>query len=103
MLLHPVEKEILGKKFILSKFPAVAGREICLKYSQAGFPNITDYAANEDTMFKLLAYVAVPMQSGTPLQLTTRALVDNHVEDWEMLVAIEREMMELNKRPLVKG
>ena len=83
MLLQPVEKVIGGKTFILSKFPAVAGREISLKYAQSGFPNITDYKGNESTMLKLMAYVAVPIQGGTPLQLTTQALIDNHVENWQ--------------------
>lgn len=95
-LLEPIEKEIGGKTFILSKFPAIAGREISLKYAMAGFPNISDYKANEETMLKLMSYVGVPMDGMPPLMLSTRALVDNHIPNWEMLVAIERAMMDLN-------
>lgn len=103
-LLHPTEKEIAGKKFILSKFPAIAGREIAAKYAAAGFPKIDDYAANEETMVKLMSYVAVPMgDKKPPLQLTTRALIDNHVDNWQMLVKIEQEMMELNSGFLEDG
>ena len=87
-LLQPTEKEILGKTFILSKFPAVEGREIAAKYASAGFPHITDYKANEETMLKLMSYVAVPIQGANPQTLSTKALVNNHVDNWEMLVNI---------------
>ena len=103
MLLEPIEKEIGGKKFILSKFPAVAGREIMAAYAASGFPNITDYKSNEVAMFKLMAYVAVPIDGSQPIPLTTRALIDNHAGDWNTLVKIEHEMIELNSTPLEHG
>jgi hypothetical protein len=99
-LREPIEKEILGKTFILSKFPAIAGREIAAKYAAAGFPNIKDYTANEDTMIKLMSYVAVPIQGAAPQTLSTRALIDNHVGDWQLLITIENAMMDYNSRPL---
>lgn len=101
-LREPVERQILDKTFILSKFPAIAGREIAAKYAAAGFPNIKDYSANEETMVKLMSYVAVPIQGAAPQTLSTRALIDNHVGDWQLLVEIENAMMEYNSRPLAK-
>lgn len=95
-LLHPFEKEINGKKFILSKFPALAGREIVANYPFSGLPKIGDYKLNEEMMLKMMHYVAVIIEGIPPLQLTTRALIDNHVGDWETLGEIEFEMMKYN-------
>jgi hypothetical protein len=81
--------------FILSKFPAVAGREIVVKYPLSGMPKLGDYAVNEETMLKLMAYVAVDHANG-PIQLSTRALIDNHVKSWETLGKLEIAMMEYN-------
>lgn len=95
-LLQPIEKEILGKKFILSKFPAIAGREIVANYPFSGLPKIGDYKLNEATMLQLMCYVAVPVEGGMPINLVTRELIDNHVGDWERLAQIEYEMMVYN-------
>lgn len=101
MMLEPKEITIETQKgekrvYILSKFPAVQGREIIAKYPLSAMPKLGDYAVNEETMLKLMAFVAVPRDDGTPLLLTTRGLVDNHVPDWETLARIEVAMMEYN-------
>jgi hypothetical protein len=100
MLLEPKSVEFENpdgtkSSYILSKFPAVAGREIVVKYPLSGMPKLGDYAVNEETMLKLMAYVAVDTPNG-PIQLSTRALVDNHVKSWETLGRIEIAMMEYN-------
>lgn len=102
-LLQPKEVTIKGqdgveRPFIFSKFPAIPGREIVCKYPLSGLPKLGDYATNEETMLKLMAYVAVPGKgpNGDALPLTTRALVDNHVSDWETLAKIEIGMLEYN-------
>lgn len=84
------------KIFILSKFPAVQGREIIAKYPLSAMPKLGDYAVNEETMLKLMAFVGVPREDGAPLMLTTRSLVDNHCGDWETLARVEIAMMEYN-------
>ena len=101
MLLEPKEITVETQKgenraYILSKFPAVQGREIIAKYPLSAMPKLGDYAVNEETMLKLMAFVAVPRDGGEPLPLSTRALVDNHVPDWETLARIEFAMMEYN-------
>jgi len=83
------------KDYILSKFPAVAGREIIAKYPVSNMPKLGDYAVSEETMLKLMAFVAVPV-GDTEQTLSTRALVDNHVHSWETLARIELAMMEYN-------
>jgi hypothetical protein len=96
MLLQPIDKIINGKRFILSKFPAIAGREIVAQYPFSGMPKIGDYKLNEELMLKLMKYVAVAVDGIPPIQLVTRELVDNHVGDWETLAKIEYEMMVYN-------
>lgn len=82
--------------FVLSKFPAIQGREIVAKYPLSAVPKLGDYAVNEETMLKLMRFVGVPRDDTEPLLLTTRALVDNHVPDWEVLAQIEFGMLEYN-------
>lgn len=96
MAIQPLEKEIDGKVFILHKFPAVAGREIVAKYPLSGMPKLGDYKVNEETMLKLMAFVAVPIEGAAPQFLTTRQLVDNHLPSWETLAKVEWAMMEYN-------
>lgn len=85
------------RTYILSKFPAIQGREIVAKYPLSAMPKLGDYAVNEETMIKLMGFVGVQIDGrAEPLMLTTRALVDNHVPDWETLARIEVAMMEYN-------
>lgn len=98
-MIQPKETEIDGKIFILSKFPAIAGREIVTQYVASGIPKIGDYKRNEELMLKLMAYVGVPRAEGPPLMLATPNLVNNHVlseDSWETLGKIEIAMMEYN-------
>lgn len=90
----PTEKG--EKTFLLSKFPAIAGREIITQYPTTAIPKIGDYRTNEDLMLKVMAFVGVPLEGGSVIRLDTRALVDNHVPDWEALMKIEWAMMDYN-------
>lgn len=94
-LLYPKEVEVNGKTFILSKFPAVAGREIVTQYPLTAIPKIGEYKSNETIMLKLMGYVAVKAGDGM-IRLTTRELIDNHVPDWETLAQLEIGMIEYN-------
>lgn len=101
-MLQPKEQPITladgtEKTFILSKFPAVEGREIVTQYPLSALPKLGDYAVNEAIMLKLLSYVGVPMEgNAAPLMLTTKALVNNHVPDFEALMRLEAAMLEYN-------
>lgn len=94
-LLEKTELPINGVTYILSKFPATVGREILTQYPTTAMPKVGDYKMNEELMLKLMSYVAVSTERG-PLQLTTRALVDNHVPDAATLMKLEWAMMEKN-------
>lgn len=94
-LLEPKTIEIDGKSFIISKFPAVAGREIVTKYPLSGVPKLGDYKVNEETMLKLMNFVAVKV-GDSEIRLSTTSLVDNHAGNWETLAKIEWSMLEYN-------
>ena len=99
-LLYPEEFSVSSqagesRTYILSKFPTVAGREIVAGYPLTGIPKIGEYKANEEIMLKLMSYVAVQI-GDSQVRLSTRALIDNHVPDWETLARIEMAMMEKN-------
>jgi hypothetical protein len=91
------QKEVLidGRAFILSKFPAVAGREIIASYPLTAIPKIAEYKTNESIMLKLMCYVGVRTGDNI-LRLSSQALVDNHVGNWETLVKVEAAMLEYN-------
>ena len=84
------------KIYTISKFPAIAGREIIAKYPLSGMPKLGDYQVNEETMLKLMCYVAAKTPDGGQIALITKALIDNHVPEWETLARIEIEMMGYN-------
>lgn len=102
MILEPKDVPITGpdgkvRTFILSKFPAVAGREICAKYPVSLLPKLGDYDVSEATMLKLMCYVGVRIKDRPePLMLTTMELVNNHTHDWETLFQIEMGMLDYN-------
>lgn len=101
MLLEPKELALTDasgkvRTFLISKFPAIAGRKIISRYPTTNMPKVGDYVQSEEIMLELMAFVAVPMEAGEPLRLSSRALVDNHVGDWETLAKVEWAMLEYN-------
>jgi len=101
-LLKPVTKtfhDLDGKahEIILSRFDAITGREIITKYLMSNLPKLGDYEVSEEVMFKLMSFVAIPAETELGYtRLTTKALVINHIQDWEMLGRIEKEMIAYN-------
>lgn len=88
--------------FIISKVPAVAAREIFTQYIPTAMPKVGNYEENQKLMLKLMSFVAVPQESG-PLNLTSQALIDNHVDGFETLMKLEKEMIEYNTSFFVPG
>lgn len=86
-----------GTEFVLSKLPAIQGREVLFKYT-AGGKNILfggDYEVSEDVMKKLLSYVGVYVD-GRLIELKTDELINNHVKNAMTLIKLEKEMMSYN-------
>lgn len=84
------------RKYILSSFPAVQGREIVAKYIGLNLPKIGDYAEGEKIMITLMSYVAVELKEGLQIRLATKDLINNHCPGFEELMKIEMAMMEKN-------
>lgn len=95
--LDPKQIEIDGCSFIISKFPAVEGREIFAKYTSSNIPKVGQYEASEAIMLKMMSYVQrVPADGSDPVRLQTKVLVNNHVPNWEILAKLEWQMLKYN-------
>lgn len=95
MLIDPKETEIDGDVFVLSKFPAILGREIVCGYPTSALPKVGDYKTNEDLMLKLMSRVGKKVGDEVII-LSSRALIDNHIGSFETLMRLEWAMMEYN-------
>lgn len=95
-MIQPKEIIINDKEFTISKVPATVGREILFLYPVSNIPKIGDYPHSEEAMMKFMSYVAVKKPDGSLLQLSTKALIDNHVPDAITLVKLEYEMFKYN-------
>lgn len=87
---------------VVSKLPAIQGREIMTQYVVSAMPKVGDYENNATLMRKMMAYAAVRLEDGTTLQLTNDALINNHLGDWETLIKAEYQMLEYNTSFLKK-
>lgn len=108
MQLEPKELQLTDasgtvRTFIISKFPATAGRRIVTKYPVSNIPKVGEYQQSEEVMLDLMSFVGVPREGAEPLMLSSRALVDNHVGDWETLAKVEWAMLEYNCSFFKKG
>lgn len=83
------------KTFIISKIPAVDARKVLAMYPVANMPKVGDYAVSEEAMYLMMKYVAVQLGERTQ-QLSSKALIDNHVVDGEQLVRLELAMLGYN-------
>lgn len=91
-----IETESGPKTYIISRFPAVKGREILAKYPLSSLPKLGDYKTNEETMFEAMKYVAVKQPNGSLQRLLTADVIDNHCDSWETLVKLEKELITYN-------
>lgn len=101
MLLEPKRITIKAmdgseREFVISKFPALAGRKIITQYLPTAMPKVGEYGANEALLIEMMAFVAAVTPDGTELRLTTRGLIDNHVPDYEALMRLEAEVLGYN-------
>ncbi|MBQ2174080.1 MAG: hypothetical protein II453_03055 [Alphaproteobacteria bacterium] len=87
---------IESKDFYISKFPAVLGREIMMRYSTTMANINDDYARNEDVMRKILKFARVELPDGRKIALESESLINNHVPDGEMLSALEQAILAHN-------
>lgn len=87
------------RTFVLSKMPAFEGFEIMARYpislATSVIPKLADWEMVKMLQLKILKYVGVPI-NGTPMPLSTQALVDNHCGDWECMAKLMAAEVEYN-------
>lgn len=101
MLIDPKPISILlpdggEKTYIISKFPAIQGREIIAAYPLSSLPKLGDYKRNEEIMYMAMKYVAIDLPGGNQQPLITPELINNHIKSWETLARIEIALLEYN-------
>jgi hypothetical protein len=83
-------------KYVIYKYPPIAGRRIALGYPLTAFPRkYEDYAHNEKVMMELMSFVGVRVND-TIIRLSTESLLNNHVKGWFSLVSLEWESLKYN-------
>ena len=100
MLIKPKEITVIDTdgqeyQYIISRLPAVEGREILSLYPLSNAPKVGDYANSEKGMLLLMKYVE-RVYPDNNIRLTTKALIDNHVPDAETLIKLELEALKYN-------
>lgn len=99
MLIEPKEITIdfngESYKFNIGKFPATVGREIITQYPVNNMPKIGNYLESENIMLKLMQYVE-RVYDDRVQPLTNKALIDNHIPSWEVLIKIEAYVLDYN-------
>ncbi len=100
-LLNPEELEIEGKDgvkrtYILSTLPYPVGRKVAALYPTANLPKVGDYKVSEEVMLDLFKYVAIQHEDGRQQQLSTMALIANHVPDAMTGLQLEARMLAKN-------
>lgn len=93
-------KQIINERtkhtFTIYKLPAIDGREIMKDYIEYNLPVIGNKLAAKDAMLKLISYVTVDLDDGTSIALSSKELINNHIEDTEELTWLEAEMVKYN-------
>jgi len=100
-LIEPVEFKLAcqdGKErvYVLSKVPAVEGREILAKYTGSAIPKMGDYGINEEMMLKLMSYVSAKDKENKDVRLSNQTLINNHVRTTMDLMKLEDQMFFYN-------
>lgn len=83
------------REFTISRFPSTVCREVMAKYPLSNLPKLGEYKASEEAMLLLMSYVTV-VREDREIRLSTKDLVDNHVDDGILLTRIEIQMIEYN-------
>lgn len=86
----------MSRTYWISKIPAVQGREIMLKYSRYG-NNAEEYEKSREVSNMLMKYVRVETEreggEKVKVALDTPIMINNHVPNAEMLLALESQVM----------
>jgi hypothetical protein len=100
-MLEPKEILIHNKKYVITKFPAMQGVEIMRAYYFS--TTSKDLSLSNEVTRKLLAYAGIPRDGGQPpLMLSNDALIENHAQDWSIVLKLQEEVLKYNEGFLSK-
>ena len=96
-LLEPKAVEINGYKFIISKMPCTVAQEVIFKLPTGLIPLISNFSQAEEMAYKMLSYCERVYTDGRPnVPLISKALIDNHIPDFDTLIKLENECLAYN-------
>jgi hypothetical protein len=96
-LLQTKTVEINGYKFVISKMPCTVAQEVIFKLPTGLIPLISQFSQSEEMAFKMLSYCERVYTDGRAnVGLISRALIDNHVPDFDTLIKLEEECLKFN-------
>lgn len=96
-LLQAKTVEINGYKFIISKMPCTVAQEVIFKLPTGLIPLISQFSQSEEMALKMLSYCERVYADGqSNVRLISKALVDNHVPDFDTLIKLENECLQFN-------
>ncbi len=96
-LLEPKEVEINGYKFIISKMPCTVAQEVIFNLPTGLIPIISEFKKTEEQAFKMLSFCERVYSDGkNNVPLISKAIIDNHVPDFNTLIKLEYECLNYN-------
>ncbi len=97
VLLEPKEIEINGYKFIISKMPCTVAQEVIFNLPTGLIPILSEFKKTEEQAFKMLAYCERVYTDGRGnVPLISKAIIDNHVPNFDTLIKLEYECLNYN-------
>lgn len=97
VLLEPKEVEINGYKFIISKMPCTVAQEVIFNLPTGLIPIISEFKKTEEQAFKMLAYCERVYTDGrSNVPLISKAIIDNHIPNFDTLIKLEYECLNYN-------
>lgn len=96
VLLEPKEVEINGFKFIISKMPCTVAQEVVFNLPGGLIPVLSDFTKAEEQAFKMLSYCERVYTDGHSVPLISKAIIDNHVPNFDTLIKLEHECLQYN-------
>lgn len=97
VLLEPKEIEINGYKFIISRMPCTVAQEVLINLPQGFIPILSEFSKYEQYIFKMLSYCERVYTDGrNNVPLISKAIIDNHVPDFNTLYKLEFECINYN-------
>lgn len=88
--------EIGGKTFYIKKAPATVAYEVALRYKKVGEEGKDEVAEQMTCLNALMKYVDVDLGDGRKMALDSESVINQHIGSVEDLVALQREIMDVN-------